>query len=103
MGVPPRVTRFVLRKFVGWAERSEPTISQRMQSHGGHVASLLCPPYCTVVAAYRAWCTLLRKRWIIRSVRDDQLSPSPRRISRMRCLIGWTSAAALARIAMMNS
>ena len=52
---------------------------------------------------HRASCTLLRKRWISRSVRDDQLSPSPRRISRMRCLIGWTRAAALARIARINS
>jgi hypothetical protein len=52
---------------------------------------------------YRASCTLLRKRAISRSVRDDQPSPLPRRISRIRCLIGWTRAAALARIAKMNS
>ena len=53
--------------------------------------------------SYRASCTLLRKRWISRSVRDDQPSPSPRRISRIRSLIGSTRAAALARIARMNS
>ena len=52
---------------------------------------------------YRASCTLLRKRWISRSVRDDQPSPSPRSISMMRVLTGSTSAAAFARSAMMNS
>ena len=44
------------------------------------------------IEAYRASCTLLRKRWISRSMRDDQPSPSPRSRSRMRCLIGSTSA-----------
>jgi hypothetical protein len=47
--------------------------------------------------AHRAWCTLLRKRWIRRSVRDDQPSPLPEISSRMRRLIGSTSSDALAR------
>jgi len=44
---------------------------------------------------YRASCTLLRKRWISRSIRDDQPSPSPRRASRFD-LDRLTSAAAFA-------
>ena len=52
---------------------------------------------------YRASCARLRKRWIIRSIRDDRPSPSPRRISLIRSLIGLTSSAALARNASTHS
>ncbi len=51
---------------------------------------------------YRAARTLLRKRWITRSIRDDQPSPSPRTISMIRILTGSTSALALARNATTN-
>ncbi len=35
-----------MRDAVGWAKRSVPTISQLdWLIDGGHVASLLCPPY----------------------------------------------------------
>ena len=50
-------------------------------------------PYCD----YLASCTLLRKRWIRRSMREDQPSPLPRNVLRMRALTGSTSASALAR------
>src|SRR5437762_8090517 len=55
------------------------------------------PTLPRVIIFYRASCTLLRKRAISRSVRDDQLAPPPRRTSRIRCLIGSTRADALAR------
>src|SRR5215468_9236501 len=45
----------------------------------------------------RASCTLRRKRWISRSVRDDQPSPLPRTRSRIRALTGSTSALAFSR------
>jgi hypothetical protein len=56
-----------------------------------------------MTAIYRASCTLLRKRWINRSMREDQPPPSLRTTSRIRCLTGSTKAAALARNPITNS